>query len=46
MEIECRLAACDDPDCEAAERCLFLEPGEYLQQDNGAEAARILGHRR
>lgn len=25
---------------------LGLTEGEYLQQDNGAEAARILGHRR
>ena len=30
----------------AARGRLGLESGQYLQQDNGAEAARILGHRR
>jgi hypothetical protein len=29
----------------AARSALQLKPGEYLQQDNGAEAARILGRR-
>jgi len=30
----------------AARAKLGLADGDYLQQDNGAEAARILGHRR
>jgi hypothetical protein len=29
----------------SARQRLGLAEGEYLQQDNGAEAARILGHR-
>ena len=29
----------------SARALLGLAPGEYLQQDNGAEAARILGRR-
>lgn len=30
----------------AVRGALGLKDGEYLQQDNGVEAARILGHRR
>jgi len=30
---------------EAARARLGLKDGEFLQQDNGAEAARILGHK-
>ncbi len=29
-----------------ARAALLLADGEYLKQDNGAEAARILGHKR
>lgn len=30
----------------AARERLGLQAGDYLQQDNGAEASRILGHKR
>lgn len=34
-----------DERIEAARSALSLQPGELLQQDNGAEACRILGRR-